>query len=64
MAECCENYQLYQKIVQIKVVENWISYEKGNGGTCLPPPGVELEGLKDCRLWNIIIYWNGKVDSL
>ncbi len=34
--------RLYQKIVQIKVVENLLSYKKVNGRTCLSLPGVEL----------------------
>ncbi len=34
-AQHCQNYQLYQKIVQIKVIENSISYEKVSGRTCL-----------------------------
>ncbi len=28
-----------------------------------PPHGVELGGSKDRHVWNIIMYWNGKVDS-
>ncbi len=47
LADRCENYQLYQKIVQIKVVENWILYKKVNERICLPPPGVKLGGSKD-----------------
>ncbi len=34
--------QLYQKMLQIKVVENYILYKKLNGHTCLFPLGVEL----------------------
>ncbi len=41
-----------------------ISYEKDSGRTCLSPPGVEQRCSKDCYLWNIIMLWNGKVDSL
>ncbi len=63
-AECCENYPLYQKIVQIKVVQNRILYKKGRERTCLFPPGVELEGSKDSYVSNIILYRSGKEDSL
>ncbi len=39
--------------------------KKGSGCICLsPPPGVELRGSKDCHVWNIVMYWNCKVDSL
>ncbi len=27
-------------------------------------PGVELGSSKDCHVWNIKMYWNGKVDLL
>ncbi len=27
-------------------------------------PGVELDGSKDGYISNILMYWNGKVDSL
>ncbi len=30
----------------------------------LSPPGVELGVSKDCHFWNIIMYWNGKLESL
>ncbi len=35
------HYRLYQKIFQIKIIENEISYKKVSGRTCLCPPGVE-----------------------
>ncbi len=54
-AERCENYQLYQKVVQIKVIKKWISYEKVSVRMCPSPPGGELGGSKDCHLWNIIV---------
>ncbi len=60
-AQCCQNYWLYQKIIQIKVVENWISYKKVSGDTCLSLPAVELGDSKDWYVSNIILYWNGKV---
>ncbi len=62
--KCCKNYQSYQKIVQIKVVRKWISYKKISERIYLSPPGVELGVSKNCHFWNIIMYWNGKVDSL
>ncbi len=31
---------------------------------CLSPPRVELEGSKDQYVWNLIMYRNGKLDSL
>ncbi len=42
-----KSYQLYQKIVQIKLVENRISYKKLTELACLFLPGVKLEGSKD-----------------
>ncbi len=54
---------LYQKIVEVKVVESWISYKKVSGRTSLSPPGVELGGSKDGYVLNMILHWNGKVDS-
>ncbi len=51
----------FTKMFQIKVIENWISYEKVNERTSLCPPVVELQGSKDWCVWNIIMYWNGKV---
>ncbi len=63
LTERCKNYQLYRKIVQIKVVENWILYKKVNGRICLSFPGVKLGASKDCHLLNIITYWNKKVNS-
>ncbi len=49
---CCQNYPLYQKMLQIKVVENYISYKKLSWHTCLCSPGVELGGSKDCHVSN------------
>ncbi len=51
-------------MVQIKVVRNWISYKKVSGWIFLSPPEVKLGGSKDCRVWNIIIYKNEKIDPL
>ncbi len=59
-----QNYRLYKTIVRIKVVQNWISYKKVNGCTCLSPPGVELPGLKDGYVSDIILYRSGKIYSL
>ncbi len=61
-AEGCQKYWLYQKMIQIKVVENSISCKKLTGRVCLspPPPRVELWGSKDWLVSNILMYWNGK----
>ncbi len=53
LTERCQNYRLYQKIVQIKVVENCILYKKVIGGASLSPPGVELVGSKDWYVSNL-----------
>ncbi len=65
-AKRCQKYELYEKLLEIKVVEHWIPYTKVRGSTCLSrfPPRVELGGFKDCYISNIILYWNGKVDSV
>ncbi len=47
-------------IVQIKIVENEISYKKVNERTCLPPAGVQLGASKDGYVSNILLYWNVK----
>ncbi len=36
-----QNYLIYRKTLQIKVVENYISYTKLNESTYLSPPEVE-----------------------
>ncbi len=60
-----KKYRLYQKMPQIKVVQNqFISYKKLSRHICLSPPGVMLESSKNCHFRNIIIYCDGKVDSL
>ncbi len=41
-ARHCQNYRLYKKTLQIKVVKNEISYKKLSGCISLSPPGVEL----------------------
>ncbi len=38
--------------------------QKINERICLSPLGVELGDIKDCHIWDLIVYWNGKVDSL
>ncbi len=43
-AECCRNYRLYQKIVQIKIVKNEISYKEVSGRAYLPTTGVSVRG--------------------
>ncbi len=51
-------------MLQTKVVQDWIFYEKFSECIPLSPPGVELGSSKDFHFWNIIMYWNGKEDSL
>ncbi len=50
----------------LTVVEHEISYKEVGEHVCLSPPGVGVEqgSSKDSYVWNIIMYWNGKVDSL
>ncbi len=55
-AERCLNYQLYQEIVQMKVVENEISYKGVSGRAYLPPPGVQLGASEDRYVLNILLY--------
>ncbi len=43
------NY-VYEKLFQIKAVENLISYKKLSTRTCLSLPGVELGGSHDCHV--------------
>ncbi len=55
----------HPKMLQIKVAKNWIPKKKVCGHTCLPPTRVELGSCsKYCYVSNIILYWNGKVDSV
>ncbi len=54
-AEHSQKYQLYQKTLQIKVVENKIPRRKLSGRACLSPLGVELGSLKNCCVLNIIM---------
>ncbi len=42
----CQKYTSHKKKVQIKVVQNWISYKKVCKRICLSFPGVELGGSK------------------
>ncbi len=58
-----ENTQ-YIKKLQIKVVRNWILYKKVTERICLSPPRVEPAVSKDQYIWNLIMYKNGKLDSL
>ncbi len=62
--ERCQNYRLHQKIVQIKIVENEISYKEVSGCAYLPTPGVQLRAFKNRHVSNILLYWNGKVNAL
>ncbi len=51
-------------MLQLKVVQNKFPTKKSSRHVSLSPPGVELGGSKDGHFLNIIMYWNGKVDSL
>ncbi len=59
-----KNTGYIKKMFQIKVVQNYIFYKNFTELICLFPSGMELEGSNDCRGWNIILYWNMKLDSL
>ncbi len=48
----------------MKVVLNLISNKKVSGRICLSPPRVQLGGPKDQYVWNLLMYRNGKLDSL
>ncbi len=62
--DAAENTHCIKKKVQINVVRNWILYGNVCKCICLSAPGVELGGLKDWYSWNIILYWNGKLQSI
>ncbi len=47
-----------------KFVLNSIFYKKLSGCMSLSLSRVELGASKDCHFWNILMHWNGKVDSL
>ncbi len=51
-------------MVQINVVQHYISGKKVGGCICLSPTGVELGAWKIATSQNIISYWNRKVDSV
>ncbi len=52
----CEEYQLYQKMLWLKVVENWIFYKKKlSRRTYLSPPGGEVE--TNTSLLNCFCCW-------
>ncbi len=46
-AERCRKYALFQKKLQIKIVQHRILDKEVRKGICLSPPGVELGGSKD-----------------
>ncbi len=56
--------RITSKKLQIKVVQNWISYKKVRERICLTPPWVELDGSKDQYVWNLIIYRNWSLEAL
>ncbi len=49
-AQHCQKYALYQKMLQIKVLHNSISYKKLIERIYLSPLGMELRGSKDFYL--------------
>ncbi len=57
-AKGCRNYRLYQKIVQIKIVQNWISHKKVSGRVCLSLPSV-AKGLQRliCLKYHNVLKW-------
>ncbi len=57
LPQFCKNDQLYQKLLQIKVVENYSKflYKKLSRYTRLPPLGVEVGDSKDGDILNIIL---------
>ncbi len=58
------HFLLYPKILQIKVVEHWILYKKSwwvHMSASLQSGPI---GSKDWYVLNIILYWNGDVDSV
>ncbi len=59
-----QKYGLHRKMLQIKVIQNWISRKKFHERICLSLPWVELGGSKDQYVWNLIMYRNGILDSL
>ncbi len=64
-ARRCQKSALYQKKkLRIKVVKDSVSYKRNSGPICLPSPAVELGGSEDWFVSNIILYRNGKVNSL
>ncbi len=54
LVQRCQNYQLSKKMLQIKVVEQYISNKKANEYICLSPTRVELESSKDCLVFKIL----------
>ncbi len=53
---CYQKYALYQKPLQIKVVQDSISYKKVCECICPSPPRVELGGFKYCQFLYFIIF--------
>ncbi len=62
--QSCQKYGLYEKMLQIKLAKNSISYKKLSGRTCLSPPRVELRDSKNCHVWNIIIFPKGEIQGV
>ncbi len=63
-AENCQKYALFQRKLQLKVVQNWILYKKSESVYVFPPPpSPSGASLKDCYGWNVILNWNCKLHS-
>ncbi len=59
-AQHCQKYASHKKKVQIKVVQNWISYKKVSMCICLSPQSG-ARGSKDGHVWSIIMQGTGKL---
>ncbi len=57
-------YRLHQKMLQIKIVKNWILYKKLGVGAYVYLPWSGARGSKEFHVWSIIMYGNEKVGSL
>ncbi len=64
-AERYQKYTLFERKLQMKVVENWICTRSLRACMFLSPrpPQVELWPSEDWCGWNIILYWKRKLHS-
>ncbi len=63
-AESRKNKDLLKKCFEQKLFWIKFSTKKLSKHMSLSLSEVELEASKDCHFWNILMHWNGKVDSL